>query len=73
MRGDVQAANHCRAIIDKAVSEFGAIDILVNNAAHQASFKSIATPALTVFGLLVGCNCFSVAGAVTAGRLQTVS
>jgi NAD(P)-dependent dehydrogenase (short-subunit alcohol dehydrogenase family) len=41
MRGDVQDANHCRSIIDKAVSELGAIDILVNNAAHQASFKSI--------------------------------
>jgi len=32
---------HCRAIIDKAVSALGSIDILVNNAAHQASFKSI--------------------------------
>jgi NAD(P)-dependent dehydrogenase (short-subunit alcohol dehydrogenase family) len=41
MRGDVQDANHCRAIIDKAISELGAIDVLVNNAAHQASFKSI--------------------------------
>jgi NAD(P)-dependent dehydrogenase (short-subunit alcohol dehydrogenase family) len=33
--------NFSRSIIDKAVSELGAIDILVNNAAHQASFKSI--------------------------------
>jgi NAD(P)-dependent dehydrogenase (short-subunit alcohol dehydrogenase family) len=41
MRGDVQDANHCRAIIDKAISELGAIDVLFNNAAHQASFKSI--------------------------------
>lgn len=39
--GDLQAADHCRAVIAKAVSEFGGIDILVNNAAHQASFKSI--------------------------------
>jgi NAD(P)-dependent dehydrogenase (short-subunit alcohol dehydrogenase family) len=41
MRGDVQDANHCRSITDKAISELGAINILVNNAAHQASFKSI--------------------------------
>ena len=39
--GDVQDPKHCRAIIDKAVSELGGIDILVNNAAHQATFKDI--------------------------------
>ena len=39
--GDLQKADHCRAVIDKAVSELGGIDILVNNAAHQASFKAI--------------------------------
>jgi NAD(P)-dependent dehydrogenase (short-subunit alcohol dehydrogenase family) len=39
--GDIQHPDHCRAVIAKAVSEFGGIDILVNNAAHQASFKSI--------------------------------
>jgi NAD(P)-dependent dehydrogenase (short-subunit alcohol dehydrogenase family) len=39
--GDVQDAGHCRAIVAKAVAEFGGIDILVNNAAHQASFKEI--------------------------------
>jgi len=40
--GDLQDPAHCRAVIAKAVSELGGIDILVNNAAHQASFKSIA-------------------------------
>ena len=39
--GDIQTSAHCRAIIDKAVSELGGIDILVNNAAHQATFSSI--------------------------------
>lgn len=39
--GDIQHPQHCRAIVDKAVSEFGGIDILVNNAAHQATFKDI--------------------------------
>ena len=39
--GDIQDPAHCRMIIDTAVKELGGIDILVNNAAHQASFKSI--------------------------------
>jgi NAD(P)-dependent dehydrogenase (short-subunit alcohol dehydrogenase family) len=39
--GDIQEATHCRGIIDRANSELGGIDILVNNAAHQASFKDI--------------------------------
>jgi NAD(P)-dependent dehydrogenase (short-subunit alcohol dehydrogenase family) len=40
--GDIQEPAHCRRIVDKAVAELGGIDILVNNAAHQASFKDIA-------------------------------
>lgn len=39
--GDIQNAEHCRKIVDTAVSELGGIDILVNNAAHQASFQDI--------------------------------
>ena len=35
-----QGPAHCRAIMGKAVSSFGQIDVLVNNAAHQASFSS---------------------------------
>jgi NAD(P)-dependent dehydrogenase (short-subunit alcohol dehydrogenase family) len=39
--GDIQSPTHCRSIIDRAVKDLGGIDILINNAAHQASFKSI--------------------------------
>jgi NAD(P)-dependent dehydrogenase (short-subunit alcohol dehydrogenase family) len=39
--GDVQHPSHCGSIIDRAVAELGGIDILVNNAAHQATFKDI--------------------------------
>ncbi|OYX05782.1 MAG: NAD(P)-dependent oxidoreductase [Rhizobiales bacterium 32-66-8] len=39
--GDIQEARHCRHIIATAVRELGGIDILVNNAAHQASFDDI--------------------------------
>lgn len=41
VRGDIQSAEHCRRIIETAVSELGGIDILVNNAAHQATLSSI--------------------------------
>ena len=41
MAGDIQSPEHCRKIIQKAIDELGGIDILVNNAAHQATFKSI--------------------------------
>src|SRR5438045_5525989 len=41
LAGDIQHADHCREIGQKAVCELGGIDILVNNAAHQATFKEI--------------------------------
>ena len=41
MPGDIQDAKHCDAIIERTVATLGGIDILVNNAAHQASFKAI--------------------------------
>jgi NAD(P)-dependent dehydrogenase (short-subunit alcohol dehydrogenase family) len=41
LAGDIQSAAHCRKIIETACKRFGGVDILVNNAAHQASFKSI--------------------------------
>jgi NAD(P)-dependent dehydrogenase (short-subunit alcohol dehydrogenase family) len=33
--GDIRDEAHCQAIIDRAVSELGGVDILVNNAAYQ--------------------------------------
>ncbi len=41
VRGDIRHPEHCRAIIDQAMSELGGVDILVNNAAHQASFADL--------------------------------
>ena len=37
MPGDIGEAAHCRAIVERAVAEFGRLDILVNNAAFQMS------------------------------------
>ena len=39
--GDISDAKHCRKIIDTAVKEFGRVDILVNNAARQDTFKEL--------------------------------
>src|SRR6185312_7540093 len=35
--GDLQRPDYCRAVIQKAVDQLGGLDILVNNAAHQAT------------------------------------
>ena len=39
--GDVKDEAHCKSLVQRTVDEFGKIDILINNAAHQASFTSI--------------------------------
>jgi NAD(P)-dependent dehydrogenase (short-subunit alcohol dehydrogenase family) len=40
--GDLRNPEHCRSVVRRTVDEFGGLDILVNNAAHQATFKDIA-------------------------------
>lgn len=39
--GDIASPAHCREMVDHVVDRFDRIDVLVNNAAHQASFTSI--------------------------------
>jgi NAD(P)-dependent dehydrogenase (short-subunit alcohol dehydrogenase family) len=39
--GDLSDPAHCRSVVDRAVKEFGGIDILVNNAAYQMMHKSL--------------------------------
>lgn len=41
VRGDLADPAHCRAVIDRAVEEFGGIDVLVNNAAFQMTHESL--------------------------------
>jgi NAD(P)-dependent dehydrogenase (short-subunit alcohol dehydrogenase family) len=41
IEGDLQNAAHCRDVVQKAIDELGGVDILVNNAAHQATFGDI--------------------------------
>jgi len=39
--GDIKQEQHCKDLIERAVKEFGKLDILVNNAAHQATIENI--------------------------------
>ena len=39
--GDIGDEAHCLTLVERAMTEFGRLDILVNNAAHQASIDSI--------------------------------
>lgn len=41
VKGDITDEKHCQKIVDKAVKEFGRIDILVNNAAFQMGRENL--------------------------------
>ncbi len=41
MRGDIGDERHCRALIDRAIADFGRLDVLVNNAAFQATHDKL--------------------------------
>jgi NAD(P)-dependent dehydrogenase (short-subunit alcohol dehydrogenase family) len=42
VRGDIQDRAHCNSLVDRAVSEFGRLDIVVNNSAFQATHEKLA-------------------------------
>jgi NAD(P)-dependent dehydrogenase (short-subunit alcohol dehydrogenase family) len=39
--GDIKDEAHCKSIVDRAMREFGRLDVLVNNAAHQITVESL--------------------------------
>ncbi len=39
--GDIQDVHHCESLIERAFTEFGGLDILINNAAFQQTHESI--------------------------------
>src|SRR5215213_6707416 len=41
LAGDIGEEAHCQQIVQRALQEFGQLDILVNNAAYQMSIQSI--------------------------------
>src|SRR5688572_33354504 len=38
--GDIGSREHCRSLVDRAVSELGGLDVLVNNAAYQMAYET---------------------------------
>lgn len=40
--GDIGDPAHCQALVRRTVDEFGALDVLVNNAAYQNNFKTLS-------------------------------
>ncbi len=42
MPGDISEQGHCREVVQRAVAEFGRLDILVNNAAMQRTHEDIS-------------------------------
>lgn len=39
--GDISSEAHCKNLVEKAIQEFGQLDIIVNNAAYQMQHKSL--------------------------------
>lgn len=58
--GDIKDEAHCESLIERAMQEFGRLDILVNNAAHQATFDSIEEISAEELDLTFRTNIYSV-------------
>src|SRR5690606_32734368 len=41
IRGDIRNEEHCQHIVQTCVEQFGKIDVLVNNAAYQMTYKHV--------------------------------
>lgn len=41
IEGDIRQEKHCKSIINNCVKAFGKIDVLVNNAAYQMTYKKV--------------------------------
>ncbi len=39
--GDISEESHCEALVDKAMTEFGRLDVLINNAAYQRTHENV--------------------------------
>jgi NAD(P)-dependent dehydrogenase (short-subunit alcohol dehydrogenase family) len=58
--GDISEESHCQAIIDRAVKEFGKVDILVNNAAFQMTREDIAEISTEEFDRTLKTNLYAM-------------
>jgi NAD(P)-dependent dehydrogenase (short-subunit alcohol dehydrogenase family) len=60
LAGDISDEAHCRQIVERAVQEFGRLDILVNNAAWQESIESIQDVSEEMLLHTFGVNIFAM-------------
>ena len=58
--GDVKDEAFCNGLIDKAYDAFGRLDILVNNAAHQATFEKIEDISAEEWDVTFRTNIYSI-------------
>ncbi len=58
--GDIQDEQHCKELIDRAVSDLGGLDILVNNAAYQMSQSGIADITTEQFDRVLKTNLYAM-------------
>jgi len=57
--GDIQEESHCKHLVERAVSEFGKVDILVNNAAFQMTRESLEEISSEEFDLTFKTNIYA--------------
>ena len=58
--GDIGDPEHCRSLVDRAVSDLGRLDILVNNAAFQMEHESITEIPVDEIERVFRTNVFSI-------------
>ena len=58
--GDIVDEEHCKKIIETAVEEFGQIDVLVNNAAHQMTVDGLADISTDLFDRTFKTNVYAM-------------
>jgi NAD(P)-dependent dehydrogenase (short-subunit alcohol dehydrogenase family) len=58
--GDLRDESCCEKLIDGTIEEFGALDILVNNAAHQATRETIDQWSTELFDRIFKTNVYAV-------------
>src|SRR5918998_1840378 len=58
--GDIQDEAHCQQIVEEGVSEFGKIDVLVNNAAYQMARDGVTEIASAEFERTFRTNVFAM-------------
>ncbi len=59
VQGDLQEESVCESLIDKAISEFGRLDILINNAAYQQTRDTLEEFSTEVFDRVFKTNVYA--------------